>query len=280
MFTRYSLFLALFFVTILVSANAHAEQEDTETYPERFSEFDYQTTLRYSQEALGRKLGDHRFVNGGGREVKLSDYDGQPLAIQLVFTSCYHTCSLSTQHLSRVVQIARSALGQDSFTVLTIGFDTARDTPEAMRSYAREQGVSLPNWEFLSTDPETIEALAAELGFVYYPSPRGFDHLVQTSVIDQERVIYRQVYGEVFNTPLLVEPLKQLVFGGRTEQTALEALGNRVRLFCTTYDPKQDRYYFDYSLFIGMAIGLLIIGSTIAFLLREFVFRRRRAGTG
>lgn len=280
MSARLSLLLGVFLTMFLALPGALAEQGESAAYPEEFSEFDYQTTLRYSQEAIGRELGDYRFVNAAGREIRLSDYDGQPLVIQLVFTSCYHTCSLSTQHLSRVVQIARGALGDQSFKVLTVGFDTARDTPEAMRQYAREQGVSLPNWEFLSTDEETIKAFAAELGFVYYPSPRGFDHLVQASIVDQERVIYRQVYGEVFNTPLLVEPLKQLVFGGRTEETALEALGNRVRLFCTTYDPKQDRYFFDYSLFVGMAIGLLIIGSTIAFLLREFVFRRRRARAG
>lgn len=280
MFPRLPSLIAAVVAMFLLAPSACAEQAQNGSFPESFSEFDYQTTLRYSQQAIGRRLGDHRFVNAAGREVGLGDYDGQPLVIQLIFTSCYHTCSLSTQHLSRIVQIARGALGQDSFTVLTIGFDTARDTPEAMRSYARQQGVSLPDWEFLSTDQETIKALAGELGFVYYPSPRGFDHLVQASVVDQDRVIYRQVYGEVFNTPLLVEPLKQLVFGGRTEETALEALGNRVRLFCTTYDPKQDRYYFDYSLFVGMAIGALIIGSTIAFLLREFVFRRRRTRTG
>ncbi len=277
---RFRFAVLLLFVFTLGVASAHAEPAENGAYPEDYAEFDYQTTLRYSQEAIGRTLSDHRFVNSAGKEVRLSDYAGQPLVVQLIFTSCYHTCSLSTQHLSRVVQIARAALGDESFTVLTIGFDTARDTPEAMRTYARQQGVNLPNWEFLSADRQTIEALTAEIGFVYYPSPRGFDHLVQASVIDQEREIYRQVYGEVFNTPLLVEPLKQLVFGGRVQETALEALGNRVRLFCTTYDPKQDRYYFDYSLFVGMAIGGLIIGTTILFLLKEFVFRRRRPRAG
>jgi protein SCO1/2 len=266
----------------LAVAFAHAGGKSDATagdYPADFREFDYQTTLRYSQEAIGRTLGEHRFINSRGEPVALSAYAGRPMVIQLVFTSCYYICSTSTQNLARVVQIARNALGADSFVVLTIGFDVHNDTPEAMRAYARQQGVSLPDWEFLSADQATIDALTAELGFVYYRSPRGFDHLVQASVVDQEGVIYRQIYGEVFNTPLLVEPLKQLVLGGRVEETPLQALANRVRLFCTTYDPSQDRYYFDYSLFLGIAIGALIIGSTVAFLLREYIlYRRRRAG--
>jgi protein SCO1 len=185
---------------------------------------------------------------------------------------------MATKHLERVVRIARNSLGEDSFHVLTIGFDAARDNPEQMRSFARQQGVSLPDWEFLSGDQQSIDALAAELGFVYYPSPRGFDHLVQASVIDHDGIVYRQVYGEVFNTPLLVEPLKQLVFDVRPEQSAFEALSNRVRLFCTSYDAAADRYYFDYSLFIGMGIGGLIIGSTLFFLLWE-IRRHRRTRT-
>jgi protein SCO1/2 len=279
MFIRLILAALLALAVAFAHAGASADGAATGDFPADFREFDYQTTLRYSQEAIGRTLGEHRFINSRGEPVALSDFAGRPMVIQLVFTSCYYICSTSTQNLARVVQIARNALGADSFVVLTIGFDVHNDTPEAMRAYARQQGVSLPDWEFLSADQATIDALTAELGFVYFPSPRGFDHLVQASVVDQERVIYRQIYGEVFNTPLLVEPLKQLVLGGRVEETPLEALANRVRLFCTTYDPSQDRYYFDYSLFVGIAIGALIIGSTLAFLLREFIlYRRRRTG--
>ncbi|MBW7859489.1 MAG: SCO family protein [Rhodocyclaceae bacterium] len=271
-----SLILVLLLSFDGVNVRAENSAQVVAPYPEDFRDFDYDTALRYSQGAIGRKLGDHRFTSAEGRSVSLSEYAGRPLIIQMVFTSCYYTCSTATKNLARLVQIGRNSLGADSFSVLTIGFDTANDTPEAMRAYARQQGVSVPNWEFLSADRQTIEALSAELGFFYFPSPRGFDHLTQASIVDGEGVVYRQVYGEAMSTPQLVEPLKQLVFGTREEQSALEALGNRVRLFCTTYDPKQDRYYFDYSLFVGIGVGIMVIGSVSAFLLREFVFRRRR----
>ena len=59
--------------------------------------------------------------------------------------------------------------------------------------------------------------------------------------------MYRQIYGGVFEAPALVEPLKDLVYGRRSDWASLEGLINRVRLFCTLYDPRTGGYRFDYS---------------------------------
>ena len=45
-------------------------------------------------------------------------------------------------------------------------------------------------------------------------------------------------------------------------------LANKIKLFCTTYDPVRDGYYFDYSLFIGMLIGGSIIIFTAVVVVR------------
>ena len=104
----------------------------------------------------------------------------------------------------------------------------------------------------------------------------GFDHIVQASVIDAEGVVYTQVYGEVFETPLLVEPLKDLVLGRpKPGQTFFEELVDKVRFFCTAYDPSRDGYQFDYSLFVGLIIGALTILSGLAFILMEVLKGKR-----
>jgi protein SCO1/2 len=158
------------------------------------------------------------------------------------------------------VQKARDALGDDSFNVAIIGFDTAVDNPDAMRFFAAKQGVSDKDWRLLSTDAQTIASLSEDLGFQFFSSSNGFDHLIQATVIDAEGKVYRQVYGQVFDTPLLVDPLIELVLG-RTppEQPLFAKLVDKIKLFCTTYDPVRDGYYFDYSLFLGMLIGGSII---------------------
>ncbi len=234
-------------------------------------EFDYKTALRSSQQAIGNKLSNHRFMTSKGSVLVMQELLGKPLVISLVYTSCFHTCPMTTRNLAKVVEKARDVLGDQSFNVALIGFDVANDTPSTMRYFGRLHDADGEGWYLLSTDEATRDKLVKELGFLYFPSIRGFDHLVQTTVVDADGAIYRQVYGEVFSTPLLMEPLKELVFGQPSSaQTFIGDLVNRVKLFCTTYDPIRDTYSFDYSLFIKIFVGFSIIGYGITFCIREW----------
>jgi protein SCO1 len=233
--------------------------------------------IAYSQAALGNRVSNLELITANGQSVDLDDYLGKPLAISLIFTGCVHSCSVTTRHINRVVQIARNALGEDSFHFLTIGFDHPVDTPEAMAQYARRHGARDRHWEFLASDDQQgLKRLMAELGFMVEPSPRGFDHTVQLSIIDPDGLVYRQVYGEIFDTPLLVEPMKDLTLGRVSPDDGLVTrIGNRIRLFCTVYDAKGDRYYFDYSLFVGIFIGTVILGWASIWLGLEVLQRKK-----
>jgi len=234
--------------------------------------------LAISQAALRRPMGDYGFTSARGGSRRLADYRGKPLVVSLVFTSCAHICPATTQQLRRGVELARQALGSDSFNVVTIGFDTARDTAQMMAEFARRQRIDLPGWEFLATDTATIERLTADLGFIYYPAGGGFDHLIQSTVIDAEGVVYRQVYGIDFKLPHLVEPLKELVFGTAPDQSVYEELSSRIRLFCTVYDPASGRYRFSYAIFVGLVVGVLMGVAAIWALIGEWRSYRRSRG--
>jgi protein SCO1/2 len=243
------------------SANAiSASVSATDGVATTTADFDYDQALEVSQNALGNQLGNYRFSDADGSVVTLEQLRGKPLVLSMIFTSCYQICPMTTRHLSKIVQKARDALGDDSFNVAVIGFDSAVDTPDAMRFFAAKQGIINQGWRLLSADAKTIGALSKDLGFQFFSSSNGFDHLIQVTVIDAEGKVYRQVYGQVFDTPLLVDPLIELVLG-RTpaEQPLFANLVDKIKLFCTTYDPVRDGYYFDYSLFLGMLIGGSII---------------------
>ena len=232
--------------------------------------FDYDMALKTSQDAIDNQLGNYAFTNAEGKQITLSDLRGKPLVVSMIYTSCYQICPMTTRHLSKVVEKARDTLGADSFSVAVIGFDTQFDTPQAMQYFANKQGISESGWNLLSIDKEDIGALSKELGFIYFPSSAGFDHLIQATIVDADGKVYRQVYGQVFNTPLLVDPLIELVLGRpQPAQSFLSSLTSKVKLFCTTYDPVRDGYYFDYSLFLGMLIGGSIIIYTGVFIRRE-----------
>ncbi|HEX9790702.1 MAG TPA: SCO family protein [Kiloniellales bacterium] len=238
---------------LLIAGSMQAAAETRAPAPEPF---DQGAAIAYSQAAIGRPLDDRGFLDTQRRPIRLSDYRGKPLVVNLVFTACSDSCPIVVQTLRNAVDVAQDAVGKDAFSVVTIGFDAGDDTPERMRAFARGQGVDLPNWDFLSGEAAAIEGLVENLGFIYFPSPRGYDHLAQTTVIDAEGIIYRQVYGSQFTAPALTEPLIELIFGrASSSSNTLEYLTNRLRLFCTYYDPNRDRYRFDYAIFIGLIVG-------------------------
>ncbi len=239
--------------------------------------FQYKTALRYSQQAIGNTISNHRLTDSAGKALTFSQLSGKPLVLSLVYTSCYAICPTTIRHLAKVVEKARTTLGEDSFNVAVLGFDARFDSPLAMKRFAKKQSIDSANWYVLSADGATIDAISKELGFEFFTSPNGFDHIVQATVIDARGRVYRQVYGEVFDTPLLQGPLMDLVLSRpKPNQTLVSELVDKVRFFCTTYDPATDSYRFDYSLFVGMVIGGLVILFTSGFIWREYMAGRRR----
>ncbi|MCK5479581.1 MAG: SCO family protein, partial [Gammaproteobacteria bacterium] len=175
-----------------------------------------------------------------------------------------------TTNLAKVVNIAQDALGNDSFSVMTIGFDTPVDTPDRMRMFAAQRNIDNSNWHFVSADAETLRGLTDALGFSYFSSPKGFDHMIQATVLDGDGKVYRQIYGMAPDAPALVEPLKELLYGKQVAATPIESMLNNIKLFCTVYDPTTGMYRFDYSIFIGLFIGLLTLGGTAWFIIRAW----------
>jgi len=270
----YSIFLLISFML-----PGHVGAVEKGDQKKAIQKFQYKSALQASQDAIGQTISDHRFVNEQGISVSMASLRGKPLVISMVYSSCYKICPMTIRHLSKVVEKARDTLGEQSFNVAVIGFDTQYDSPQAMKYFAGQQGIDDKNWNILSASPDTINALIKELGFQFFTSPNGFDHVVQATVVDAKGEIYRQVYGEVFETQLLVEPLIELVFNRpRPNQTMLSSLIDKVRFFCTSYDPNSDSYHFDYSLFIGMFIGGLILLLTGSFIVREYRRNRRHSG--
>jgi protein SCO1/2 len=223
--------LSLMIALIVLKLSSATAQDSDNVYSD-------DEALKISQAAIGRQLSALEFTDQSGQKVSLSEFAGKPLLVSLIFTSCHHVCPALTRHLKLAVEAAREALGDDSFRVVTIGFDTPNDTPDRMQVFARKQGIDDANWAFLSSTGETMADLVEQIGFIYFPTPRGFDHITQVTIIDRDGVVYEQVYGGTFELPWLVEPLKDLVFNRpQSSHNFFSSVFDRVKLFCTVYDP-------------------------------------------
>jgi protein SCO1/2 len=272
------IFMGLLFMGSAVAVEEHAhEPEAIDTAPmqdhdpamhqhEKGADYDEKAALALSQAAMGQTVGDYDFLDGNGKQITLESMRGKPLLISLIYTSCYHICPTVTTNLAKIVDIARDALGDDSFSVLTVGFDTPNDTPDRMRLFAKQRNIDIDSWHFVSASAATMKELASDLGFSYFSTAKGFDHMIQATLVDAEGKIYRQIYGMAPEPPALVEPLKEILYGKQVAASPVEGWINNIKLFCTVYDPATGRYHFDYSLFIALGVGLLLLGGTAWFI--------------
>jgi protein SCO1/2 len=171
-----------------------------------------------------------------------------------------------------------AVLGAERFNVVSIGFNQPFDSPSAMKAFATQNGIVFPNWEFLSPAPAIVDELTKAFGFSYAPTPAGFDHIVQVTLVDAEGKVYRQIYGETLGADQLVEPLKQLVTGAPVAQTgAVADLLDRVRILCSVYDPRTGEYRLSYTLIFEIA-GFLTFLSYIVWYLWKGLRRKKTSG--
>ena len=231
---------------------------------------DKNKSLSFSQSVIGKTPGNYQLITQDRKTVSLYDYRGKPLVVNFIYSSCYNTCPVMTTNLNGILKIAREAVGKDSFNVISVGFDAKVDTPERLRLFATQRSIDFRGWDFISADAATIDNITRDMGFVFAPSPNGFDHLAQTTILDANGTIYRQIYGESFATTALVEPLKELVFNRPSNGGTLNQWFEGIKLWCTVYDPSTNRYYFDYSIFYGIAISILCMGAVVVFVVRSW----------
>jgi protein SCO1/2 len=262
---------ALVFGVVLGTAQARAAAGDATLEPD--------AALARSQRAIGTPAGDYAFTAADGSPFRLSQLRGRPALVSFVYTGCSQVCPTTTRFLARAVAEADRTLGPGRFAVVTIGFNYPSDSPEAMRAFARQQGIDRRDWHFLSPGPGVVESVTRDLGFSFAASAGGFDHLTQVTVLDEGGRVAAQVYGENFEVPMLVGPLKSLLTNAPLPEVTVAGVLERVRLLCTVYDPSTGRYRLDYRIVIEILAGASILLAVLGYLLREWHRNRRlRAG--
>lgn len=219
------------------------------------STLDSKTAYAASQAAIGRELGDHVLLDRQGRPRRLAEYRGKPLLVNFIYTACFHVCPTTTRNLQKAVENTVAVLGADRFNIVSIGFNQPFDSPEALKAFANQHGVRLPNWEFLSPAAAIVDEVTRNFGFTYLATTAGFDHLNQISFVDANGRIVRQVYGESFTAQDIAEPLKAMVTGAPIppQTNTIEELVDRLRIICSVYDPLTGKYRTNYALYFEIA---------------------------
>ena len=78
----------------------------------------------------GQPVAGFTFTTSEGKRLAIEEFRGKPLLVTLIYTSCADVCPAVIESLAAAADAADGELGADSYRVLTVGFDTANDTPD------------------------------------------------------------------------------------------------------------------------------------------------------
>jgi protein SCO1/2 len=237
---------------------------------------DETAALQLSQSVVGKPVGDHVLLDRQQRPTPLARYRGKPLLVSFVYTACFQVCPTTTKNLQKAVENTVGMLGADRFNIISIGFNQPFDSPQAMKDFATQHGIHLPNWEFLSPAAAIVDELTQNFGFSYVATTAGFDHMNQITLVDAEGRIYRQIYGQSFTAQDLAEPLKAMITGAPIppQTSTLAELVDRVRIICSVYDPISGRYRTNYALYFEIA-GFISFMFFMGWVAWSFMRKRR-----
>lgn len=137
-------------------------------------------------EVIG-KVPDFEFTDQNGKTITNKDYEGKVYVAEFFFTTCPDICPIMTENMTK---IQNEFLGNPNVGIASFTIDPAHDTPEVLKQYAKEKGISKLQWHLLTGDKQDIFRLATE-GFNLYVGESaepeaGFEHSGFFALIDQD----------------------------------------------------------------------------------------------
>ena len=137
-----------------------------------------------------KKVPTFSFTDQNGKTVTSRDYEDKVYVVEFFFTTCPTICPRMNKNL---VQIQNAFKDFENFGVASFTINPDYDTPEVLKNYAEQYGVTNPNWHLMTGDKEAIYKLANE-GFNLYTAEEaeaagGFEHSGNFALIDKNGFI-------------------------------------------------------------------------------------------
>lgn len=104
-------------------------------------------------------------INQDGETVRFFDdvLKDKVVVINFIYSNCEGACPLMTHKLSLVRDRMEGQIG-DALRFVSLSIDPARDTPAAMKEFAKSHHADHDGWVFLTGKPENLEYIIKRLG--------------------------------------------------------------------------------------------------------------------
>jgi protein SCO1/2 len=159
-------------------------------------------------------LTDTKLVDQNGNTVTLNSFQGKPLVVDFIYTSCPGPCLMETAKLANVALRLGNDLGS-KVTIISITVDPEHDGPKQLLDYSRQQGADAKGWYFLTGGPADVDRALAGFKLSRQIQPDGsVGHLVDMMLVGPDGRLVREYNGEIVKAQDIVEDVKKTLNKG------------------------------------------------------------------
>jgi len=179
-----------------------------------------------------KKVPAFSFVNQDGKTITQDDYKDKVYVVEFFFTTCPTICPRMNRNLVDIQNVFKA---NKNFGIASFSISPELDTPEVLKAYAKQYGITNPNWNLMTGDETEIYNLA-NVGFNIFvgkveDDEQGFEHSGDFALIDKNGFIRSRL--DAFGNP------KIFYKGIISEQENMDEDGNEQEISMLKEDIKK-----------------------------------------
>ena len=134
-----------------------------------------------------------QWTNQNNKNIVMKDLKGKVLVMVMIYTSCKAACPRLVADM-RNIESRLPVDIKDKVKLILISIDPEVDTPKRLKSFAIENKMDTPQWEFLRSTEDNTREFAAVLAVNYKKiAPLDFSHSNIISVFNtQGELVFQQ----------------------------------------------------------------------------------------
>ena len=149
------------------------------------------------------KVPDFEFTNQNGKKITNKTFEDKVYVVEFFFSTCPTICPLMNKQM---VTIQDHFTLDSNFGIASISITPEIDTPEILKEYAKNTGITHPNWHLLTGKSEEVVYALSNKGFKLYAGKGdedhgGFEHSGLFALVDKNGFIRSR--KDEFGNPIM-----------------------------------------------------------------------------
>ncbi len=120
-----------------------------------------------------KKVPNFEFINQDGKTITNENFKGKVYVVEFFFTTCPTICPIMTK---KMITIQNEFMGNPNFGIASFSITPDKDTPQVLKSYAKNNKITHVNWHLLTNKSIDEVFDLSNNGFKLPVSEGGEDH--------------------------------------------------------------------------------------------------------